>query len=326
LGGPSVLRTPVPSEWMVFGLVSGGIAAAAVGRQVYRYVRSYPAAAEGSPGAPAAHLPRVEYEHEDATSLIPHLDLPDVAMGRVSQGGVLLLEPGLLEQLAAWLPRRHVFARWTLLFCTADDGYSLATLYRKCNDRGALLLLIRDVHGGLFGAHLAHRLSLPPDSGHAHGVVGDRTDPAMHFYGTGETFLFEVLPMGHLPPLLDGSAPPPVSVCAYRWTHSDDFYMSSMPHFFAVGGGGGRYGLCVEEDLQHGRSGACATFGNPPLGNSPVTSGAKPRPQPEMARHGGGLAKAPAPGDDSRWFEIASIEVWSVDDWALHKHHEPIVH
>jgi len=312
------------------------LAAAAVGRVVYRFVRSFEETdVVGEPLEQPLPIRRQQTE----APVIPDLDMPEGAMKQLGAQGVLLLSDGLLQQLAQWLPRRHTHARWTMLFSTGLDGYSLHTLYRKCTDRGVLLLLVRDVHGGLFGAHIADRLRLP-DSGHATGTTALATDSMLSFYGTGETFLFEVLPMGHLPPLLDGSAPPPVSVCAYRWSHKDDLFVTSTHEFVAIGGGGARYGLRLESDLQSGRSGVSLTFNNPPLGSTPNSPGASPLPKlrasgPSAAHDGAAVGRAvsaaaagaqPAVAADedseSRWFDVSAVEVWSLDDWTLHHHHE----
>lgn len=297
---------------MVFVLASAGLAAVAVGRSVYRhvmYVEQEPCESDNA----AVREPALKRRDSEGV-IIPDLDVPE-ALDMSDEQLLLTSVDGLVQQLAAWLPRRHSTARWTLLFSTAVDGYSLATLYRKACERGPLLLLVRDTCGSLFGAYIAHTLA-PSSAGHSLGEASGSVNPGDHiaFYGHGETFLFEVLPMGHLPPLLDGSAPPQISVCAYRWSHSDDLFVASLHDFLAIGGGGGHYGLRLNSDLQHGRSGAGATFRNPPLGMLPL------KPTAGMTPGGGGTA---CQGDaDSRFFEVAMVEVWSVDDWALH-HHVP---
>lgn len=307
------------------------LAAAAVGRVVYRFVRSFEETGEVDH---SGEQPLPVRRQVTEGPVIPDLDMPEGAMAQLGQPGVLLLSDGLLQQLAQWLPRRHTHARWTMLFSTGLDGYSLHSLYRKCAERGVLLLLVRDVQGGLFGAHIADRLRLP-DSGHASSTTALATDDTLSFHGTGETFLFEVLPMAHLPPLLDGSAPPPVSVCAYRWSHTDDFFVACTNDFLAVGGGGARFGLRLEADLQSGRSGACGTFSNPPLGGTPLRPGASPAPRlaagapasvPPRPGGGGAARRAAGGGNaderESRWFDVSAVEVWSLDDWTLHHHHE----
>jgi len=296
---------------MVFVLASAGVAAVAVGRSVYRHVMNLEPAEEQPPSpAKKARCPT-------STELVmPDLDMPE---GALVDGQVLLLsEAGVLEQVVVWMPRRHSISQWTLIFSTNLDGYSLGTLYRKASRRGPLLLFARDTAGGLMGAYIADDLR-PPLSGHSLGEAAHGTNPGdnLAFYGRGETFLFELLPMGHLPPLLDGSAPPQVSVCAYRWSGADDLFVCSAHDFLAVGGGGGHYGLRLDSDLQHGRSGASATFNSPPLGFSPLPPKACALP---LSRSADGAAQVSQ--GDSRFFELAAVEVWSVDGWALRQHVE----
>jgi hypothetical protein len=308
---------------MVFVLASAGIAAVAVGRSLYRHVMNL----DEPESCPVAEPVKARRRANSADEwLIPDLELPEGVMEKLYADDTLLLlsADGVLRQLAVWLPRRHSVAKWTMLFSTAVDGYSLQTLYRKSTDRGALLVMVRDVTGGLFGAYVAHTLQPPTSGSNALG------EAAPTFYGHGETFLFEVLPMGHLPPLLDGGSPPPFSVCAYRWSHSDDLFVASTPDYLAIGGGGGRYGLRLDDDLQHGRSGRSSTFRNPPLGALSLrASGGRAAAGSDDALQAtsAGLtaARAAATEKDSRFFEIASVEVWSVDDWAMRHHVDQVV-
>lgn len=300
---------------MALVLTSAGLAAQAIGRSLYQLMDAgEPDGGDGALGPePALGRPASD------ACILPDLDVPE---GWDVSGDELLLTcaAGVFEQLAAWLPRRHSVARWTLLFSTAADGYALSTLYRKACERGPLLLLVADTRGSLFGAYVAHTLA-PPSAGHSLGEASQGTvNPGdnISFYGHGETFLFEVLPMHNLPPLLDGSAPPRVSVCAYRWAHADDLFVASLHDFLAVGGGGGHYGLRLDSDLQHGRSGRGATFRNPPLGTLPL----RPAGAAEAAHAPGGAAPEARCGTESRFFEVAAVEVWSVDDWTL-RHHAP---
>jgi hypothetical protein len=323
-------KLSAPPKQMVFVLASAGIAAVAVGRSVYRHVMNFEPPAE--PDSPSKHPPtKPRREESDQRWNIPDLDVPEGVMESLQAEGQLLLtsEDGIIQQLAAWLPTRHSIAKWTLLFSTALDGYSLATLYRKAVDRGPLLLLVRDVSGGLFGCYISHTLQ-QPNAGHSlgeGGVSAGTPGNNMSFHGHGETFLFEVLPMGHLPPLLDGSPPPPVSVCAYRWSHSDDLFVSSSLDFLAIGGGGSRYGLRLDADLQHGRTGSSATFKNPPLGAFPLrkhTDGPGADARAPLSAIAAAAGAAAIGGGESRFFDVGTVEIWSVDDWTLH-HHVPQV-
>jgi hypothetical protein len=291
-----------------------------VGRSIYRHVMNLEeegAAAEEEGQPPSTRQKCAE------VFVMPDLDVPEGVLEALSADGQVLLlsHPEIVEQLGACLPQRHSVSTWTLLYSSALDGYSLATLYRLASERGPVLLFARDTAGGLCGAYLAHHLR-QPQNGNSLGEAARGINPGdnMSFYGSGETFLFEVLPMSHLPPLLDGSAPPQVSVCAYRWAHLDDLFVCSSHDFLAVGGGGGHYGLRIDADLQTGRSGGCATFKSPPLGALPLrrTDGVAPRSALDAERAG----RPSTEQDDSRFFELATVEVWSVSDWELRQHVE----
>jgi len=274
----------------------GAMAAAAVGREIYR--RAHRRSTEEEAGDTMVHL----QEKTVAPALhLPDLDLPkETAEGMLADGAILLLTEGVLEQLVRWIPVRHREERWTLLYATPTDGYSLRRLYAACAERGPLLMLIRDTEGALFGAHIASELQRPATS--------DKLGEAPVFHGTGESFLFEAMRL-KLPPLLDGSDPPTVCVSAYRWSHSDDLFVAADQRFLAVGGGGAAYGLHLDEDLQVGRTSACATFRSPPLGCRPLFVGV----DDDAAK------AAPGSPDDHqvRCFRVASLEVWSVNQWVL---------
>jgi hypothetical protein len=58
-------------------------------------------------------------------------------------------------------------------------------------------------------------------------------------------------------------------VKAFHATGVNEYLMLSEPHFIAFGGGEGRFGLWINEDLENGHSEACQTFGNELLSNAP---------------------------------------------------------
>ena len=62
---------------------------------------------------------------------------------------------GVLTQIANAVPRRFggdVGGQWHLLFSTATDGTSLAHMIRTCAGDAALLLVVRDPSGRVYGA------------------------------------------------------------------------------------------------------------------------------------------------------------------------------
>jgi hypothetical protein len=73
------------------------------------------------------------------------------------------------------LPPLYRSSDWTLLYSTHNDGTSLHTLLRKAAHAAPSVLLVRDSSGALFGAYAA-----------------EPWRPATRFFGTGETFVFQV--------------------------------------------------------------------------------------------------------------------------------------
>ncbi|XP_038606166.1 TLD domain-containing protein 2 [Tachyglossus aculeatus] len=135
-----------------------------------------------------------------------------------------------LRQLAPHLPPRVTCCPWTLLFCTARDGFSLRTLYRRMEGLSvAVLLVVRDTAGQIFGAFSSTAIRI-----------------SSCFYGTGETFLFSFSP----------------ELKVFKWTGSNSFFVKGDVDQLAIGSGGGRFGLWLDGDLNHGGSHPCATFDN----------------------------------------------------------------
>ena len=147
-----------------------------------------------------------------------------------------LLSAYQLKKLVRMLPARVQLKSWKLRYSTANDGFSLRTLYRKTMESDCdelYLLVVKDSKNNVFGA----MLTTPPNL--------SRRRPR----GTPETFL---------------------------WTFSGKpkkFAASFVNHFFheftttslAVGCSSGVYGLWLDDSLYRGRTKACATFNSEPL-------------------------------------------------------------
>ena len=134
---------------------------------------------------------------------------------------------GVLTQIANAVPRRFggdVGGQWHLLFSTATDGTSLAHMIRTCAGDAALLLVVRDPSGRVYGAFCP--VLREPSTGGGGGLgiaaavesggeilgtnaaaVGGNTDSSSgsstsssKFHGTGETFLFALADLALPPP------------------------------------------------------------------------------------------------------------------------------
>jgi len=222
-----------------------------------------------------------------------------------------LLSRALAEEIRLLVPPRlQLYEDWNLIYSLEQDGVSLGTLYKKCDDlrglRNGFVLVVRDGEGNLFGAYLT-----------------EAPHPSPHYYGTGECFLWRasILPstplLQNLPPppsadttnmqrsttigmvkqqpSLDNSSKlaPPVSSTgastperirfkAFPYSGVNDYIIFCEHEFLSVGGGDGHYGLWLDDTLERGISSSCPTFGNEPL------------------------------SDEGEKFDILGVEIWSI--------------
>ena len=124
------------------------------------------------------------------------------------------------------------------------DGASLNTLYHKCKNynKCGMVLLIRDTEGQVFGCYVSHAWKISP-----------------HYYGNGETFVFNTKENGNG----NGTGN---EIQIHGWSRSNSLFQLASPNSLAVGGGaGGGFALFVESMLEHGSSRRCATFNSPAL-------------------------------------------------------------
>ncbi len=91
------------------------------------------------------------------------------------------------------------------------------------------LLVIKDKKGSVFG-----------------GFATDTWKSKAQYYGSGECFLFAILPENAI----------------YKWTGDNNLFMFSNEDSLAMGGGG-NFGIYLDSELKDGTSGACKTFGSP---------------------------------------------------------------
>lgn len=160
----------------------------------------------------------------------PSLDL-DSLPELEGESEVLLLQD--IHNINSCLPPRITGCNWRLVFTTSRDGFSLGSLFRKCQGLvGPTLLAIEDTTGAAFGA----LLSDPP-----------RLEE--HFYGTGESFLFSVRP----------------GYRVYNWSGENLLFIQGSHENLVIGAGEGHFGIFIDGNLYQGRSQSCLTYKNQPL-------------------------------------------------------------
>ncbi|KAI0597132.1 hypothetical protein F4775DRAFT_561646 [Biscogniauxia sp. FL1348] len=223
-----------------------------------------------------------------------------------------LLPRGIAEEIRTFLPERlKIMEDWRLVYSLYQNGSSLATLYKLCEEyrgrRAGFVLVVRDGKDGTFGAYLT-----------------EAPHPAPSYFGTGECFLWRASLHAPLPPppsadttdlnyrsttiasptassfptsgnnidllapgptdpttnKLSSSStadssnknsspqPPTQSVRFQNFAYSgaNDYCIFCETKFLSVGGGGGgRFGLWLDDELGRGHSAECDTFANEPL-------------------------------------------------------------
>lgn len=144
-----------------------------------------------------------------------------------------LLEDTHIEKLACRLPARVQGYPWRLTYSTVKHGTSIKTMYRSLADVDSpVLLVIKDMDHQIFGAFSTHPFRVTE-----------------HFYGTGETFLYNFCP----------------EIKVYRWTGENSYFVKGNIDSLQMGGGSGQLGLWLDAELYRGTTTKCATFNNPPL-------------------------------------------------------------
>jgi len=155
---------------------------------------------------------------------------------------------------------------WNLVFSLTRDGASAATLMAACQHHATYLLAVEDSYSYVFGASFSHALT---------GARGQA------YYGTGETWLFSFHHRS------------PQHLRTYKWTGVNELLALSNSGFGVAFGGGGGFGLHLDDELDNGASSPCATFGNARLSSA-------------------------------EFFKTLNVEVWRLDA-ALprdHRHHD----
>ena len=82
---------------------------------------------------------------------------------------------------------------------------------------------------------------------------------------------------------------------AFPYSGVNDYLILCDAHFLSVGGGDGKYGLWLDDQLEKGVSGTCLTFGNEGL-----------------SLQGDGVENGAGEGSGGGKFDVVGVEVWGV--------------
>ena len=147
-----------------------------------------------------------------------------------------ILGPAARAAIHAHLPPTHALRDWVLRYSTECHGCSLRTAYsRLAHCAGPTLLMVLDSEGHRFG-----------------GFATQPWTPDSHrYFGTGESFLFR-------------AHPGPTRI--YPWSGANTHFQLACNDSMAMGGGG-HFGLWLDEAFEYGSSGPCTTYENDALGS-----------------------------------------------------------
>ncbi|XP_061666951.1 TBC1 domain family member 24 [Syngnathoides biaculeatus] len=197
-----------------------------------------------------------------------------------------------MRDIWSWIPERFALSQPQLLFTTSTHGCSLNRFYEHCEGHEPTLLLIRTTDGDVCGAFLSTDWEERKRGGNK-----------LSFFGTGECFVFRLKPemeryewvvirhpelasavkdrgqedtdpsegqnsvTNSLQPTekAAGELSPFLSARHFNLnSRNTSMFMAGNFDSIIVGGGEGN-ALYIDSELNHGRTGCCATFDNPPL-------------------------------------------------------------
>eukprot|EP01091_Cochliopodium_minus_P018600 TRINITY_DN7586_c0_g1_i1.p1 TRINITY_DN7586_c0_g1~~TRINITY_DN7586_c0_g1_i1.p1 ORF type:complete len:490 (-),score=83.96 TRINITY_DN7586_c0_g1_i1:8-1369(-) len=143
-----------------------------------------------------------------------------------------LLRKNDLKRLIPHLPERFKSSKkWHLSYSTMKHGISLRTFYFNMQGLSPSIIVVQDTNKHVFGVYSSNAFEIKKN-----------------FFGTGETFLFKILP--HFE--------------AFHSTGVNHYHQFADPDYIAFGGGmaRARYGLYLDKELLLGTSESCDTFDN----------------------------------------------------------------
>ncbi|KAM9424827.1 TBC1 domain family member 24 isoform 1-T1 [Pholidichthys leucotaenia] len=196
-----------------------------------------------------------------------------------------------MHDIWSWIPERFALCQPQLLFTTSTHGCSLNRFYSHCEGYEPTLLLIRTTDCDVCGAFLSTDWEERKRGGNK-----------LSFFGTGECFVFRLKPeieryewivIRHpelassiktedqedmafsedknadnslkQPEKPPGELSPFLSARHFNLNSKNtSMFMAGSNDSIIVGGGDGN-ALYIDSELNHGRTGRCTTFDNPPL-------------------------------------------------------------
>jgi hypothetical protein len=190
-----------------------------------------------------------------------------------------IMTDALLQQLVdEGLPDELKMNKWQRVFAIGRDGDNFLTMVDYCSHFRYTLVAMKTTQGHVLGGFASERWNSPQGSS-----GGSYNNRRQSYYGTGQSFLFtnhpDVVAQQQEELLLSRrrrsrgnslSQPPPPQqqplVAIFKWTGANEYcQICDVDKGTLAMGGGGAFGLIVEEDFNRGVTSSCYTFGNPCL-------------------------------------------------------------
>ncbi|ORX86268.1 TLD-domain-containing protein [Anaeromyces robustus] len=138
----------------------------------------------------------------------------------------------MAEQIRTKIPTLYKEAiKWKLLYSIDQHGLSLKTLYSNIKHAGPCVMAITTENDEVFGA-----------------FTSEPFDPTVskNYYGSGLSFIWKLNEQGNID--------------FYQAINSNQYYMLADKHFIAMGGGNGKFGFYLNENLIDGYISPCMTY------------------------------------------------------------------
>ncbi|CAG5125412.1 unnamed protein product [Candidula unifasciata] len=157
-----------------------------------------------------------------------------------------ILTADMLQQIWQWIPTRLSLMKPKLLFSSDEDGTAIRTLYTRTEYADQTILAVKTTNNEIFGAFCSTSWY----------TRHEKNKPKTSFFGTGETFVFTIVP----------------DVKRYPWTgllenppnQTADLFMAGDDHMLMIGSGNGT-AIYLDGMMNRGSSTHSDTFNNHPL-------------------------------------------------------------
>ena len=208
---------------------------------------------EGAVGESRDEVENLKIVSEQTLSAMPRSEAPIDERAEFSLGVCVvpdddsiphLLSERVMLELFKVMPTTLNGRSWTRLFSITRDGDTFGTFISRVERNAATVIVVQTTRGEIVGGFADTTWGFQ-------GVEGN-------FFGAGTSFLFSLVRSDeHSDPLK-----------IYRWRGANYYSQFCRPGCIGMGGGGGSFGLFLQDDFTKGSSGPCETFGNP----GPLTS------------------------------------------------------